>query len=251
MNAADALNLWLHAEVSPFVATLLVVLSGVASFMSSAIGLGGGIAMLAVLASVLTPAIALPVHGVVQIGSNMGRAGMLLERVRWPFARSFAVGSVLGVAAGSMIFFALPTNVLRIVLGAFILLTVWVPRFRSSSVGPRGFAIVGVVSAFCTMFIGATGPFLASFLSPGRLTRHGVVATHAACMSAQHGLKIIAFGLLGFAFVEWLPLLAAMVACGLVGTWLGHKVLSRLPERTFAWAFRLILSALALRLLWT
>ena len=70
-------------------------------------------------------------------------------------------------------------------------------------------------------------------------------------MSAQHGLKIIAFGLLGFAFVEWLPLLAAMVACGLVGTWLGHKVLSRLPERIVAWAFRLILSALALRLLWT
>ena len=70
-------------------------------------------------------------------------------------------------------------------------------------------------------------------------------------MSAQHGLKIIDFGLLGCAFVEWLPLLAAMVACGLVGTWLGHKVLGRLPERTFAWAFRLILSALALRLLWT
>ncbi len=102
MSAADALNLWLPAEVSPFVATLLVLLSGVTSFMSSAIGLGGGIAMLAVLASVLTPAIALPVHGVVQIGSNMGRAGMLLEHVRWPFALSFAVGSVLGVAAGTL-----------------------------------------------------------------------------------------------------------------------------------------------------
>lgn len=100
------------------------------------------------------------------------------------------------------------------------------------------------------MFVGATGPFVASFISPDRLERHAVVATHATCMTVQHTLKVVAFGFLGFAFLPWVPLLAAMIGAGLLGTMLGRRLLDRLPHRLFSRIFKAILTLLALRLLY-
>jgi uncharacterized membrane protein YfcA len=100
------------------------------------------------------------------------------------------------------------------------------------------------------MFVGATGPFVASFITPERLERHAVVATHAACMTLQHSLKVIAFGFLGFAFLPWVPLLAAMIAAGFIGTMLGRRLLDRLPHATFKRIFKGVLTVLALRLLY-
>jgi uncharacterized membrane protein YfcA len=79
--------------------------------------------------------------------------------------------------------------------------------------------------------------------------RKGLVATHAAVMVIQHGLKIVVFGIAGFAFGEWLPLIAAMIATGYLGTLSGTSLLNRMPEETFQWWFRVLLTLLALDLL--
>lgn len=77
-----------------------------------------------------------------------------------------------------------------------------------------------------------------------------MVATHAALMSIQHGLKIVAFGMVGFAFGPYLPLLAGLLGFGFAGTYLGRRVLHRLPERAFRIGLKAILTAIALRLLY-
>ena len=69
-------------------------------------------------------------------------------------------------------------------------------------------------------------------------------------MTVQHGLKIVVFGLAGFAFLSWLPLIAAMIASGFLGTVYGTRLLDRLPEETFRRWFRIALTVLALNLLW-
>jgi uncharacterized membrane protein YfcA len=99
------------------------------------------------------------------------------------------------------------------------------------------------------MFVGGTGPLVSAFLSPERLGREKLVATHAACMTTQHGLKGLAFGFLGFQFLPWLPVMAAMIASGFVGTLTGRRILQRLPERLFTRLFRTVLTLLGLRLL--
>ena len=137
------------------------------------------------------------------------------------------------------------------ILGLFVLASVWLPKLKTSDIPIRGFTVVGLVGSFCTMFVGATGPFVASFITPDRLPRHAVVATHAACMTLQHTLKVVAFGFLGFAFLPWAPLLAAMIGAGFLGTMLGRRLLDRLPHRIFATAFKVILTVLALRLLYS
>jgi len=246
----SSLSLLLPPDVSPLAGIGLVALSLFTSALTAAAGIGGGLVLLSVMASFLPPVIVIPIHGVVQLGSNAGRAVLLRQHIDRAILVPFALGSVLGIVLGAKLFVALPTPVLEIILGLFILACVWLPKLKASRIANRAFVLVGVVGSFVTMFVGATGPFVASFITPERLERHAVVATHATCMSVQHTLKVAAFGFLGFAFLPWVPLLAAMIAAGFLGTMLGRRLLDRLPHHIFARAFKIILTVLAVRLLY-
>ena len=68
-------------------------------------------------------------------------------------------------------------------------------------------------------------------------------------MTVQHSLKIVVFGLAGFAFAEWIPLVAAMIASGYAGTIWGTQLLERLPEERFRFWFKILLTVLALDML--
>lgn len=245
-----ALLEWLPPEVLPATAAVLLAVSFAASLLTAALGLGGGILMLAVVASVLPPHLVIPVHGFVQIGSNAGRAAIMYRRLDAGVIGRFALGSVVGVAAGAMVVVQLPVDMLRLVLALFILWSCFGRGPRPHAAKPGIFLPLGAVTSFLTMFIGASGAFVAAFLDPDRLGRHGVVATHAACMTIQHGLKVGAFAALGFPFLPWLPLLLAMIAAGFIGTLIGRRILDRVSDQRFALAFRLLLGLLALRLLW-
>ena len=100
------------------------------------------------------------------------------------------------------------------------------------------------------MFFGATGVFVAAVIKTMKLDRLTHIATHAACMSLQHGIKVLAFGLLGFAYGDYLPLIALMIASGLLGTFAGRHVLIRTPDERFHILLNGLLTLMALRLLW-
>ncbi len=59
-----------------------------------------------------------------------------------------------------------------------------------------------------------------------------------------------AFAVTGFLFMPWLPVAALMIVTGFLGTLAGKAVVVRLPERAFRLGFRVLLTALALRILW-
>lgn len=235
--------------ISLFTALFLCGVSFFTSALTAAIGLGGGLALLSVMASLLPPLAVIPVHGIVQLGSNSGRAIVQRAHIDWRIAGVFAIGAVIGALIGGQLVFAMPPSVLKGVLGAFILYMVWGPKPKFETGKATVFALAGAVSTLIAMFVGAVGPFVASVLSPARMTRHQIVATLAVCVTQQHALKILVFGLLGFAYLPWLVLTGAMIATGFAGTLIGTRLLSRLPEAQFRMVFRAILTALALNLL--
>lgn len=236
-------------DATPGAALALVAISFVASALTGALGLGGGVVMLAAMTQFLPPAVLLPVHGVVQVGSNLGRAVLMRREVARPLVLPFLAGSAIGVAAGAPIAAALPRSAMLILLGSFVLWSVWSPKLRPSRLPAPWFVLPGALSSFCTMFVGATGFLVAAFLVPDPLTRRQIVATQAALMTLQHALKVAAFAALGFALVPWLPLLAAMIAAGFAGTLAGRALLDRIPERRFARLFKLLLGAMAIKII--
>ena len=237
----------LTGGLDPRVAGGLLAASFAGSFMTVALGIGGGAFLLAIMASLMPPAALIPIHGVIQLGSNAFRAALFWRVAHRPAVWSFALGAVIGVALGGWLAVDLPGGMVQIGVGAFILWTVLapLPRWLSRSAG-----VVGAVSSFLTMFFGATGPFVAAFIKTLSLTREAHVATHAVLMTLQHGLKIVTFGALGFSFGPWLPFLGLMILCGFAGTVLGRQVLLRIDDRLFHRALSLILTLISVRLIW-
>ncbi|MBX3596658.1 MAG: sulfite exporter TauE/SafE family protein [Rhizobiaceae bacterium] len=241
-----ALELFLPDGVSLAAACILILASFFTSALTASFGVGGGVAMLALLGVFVPVSVLIPVHGAVQLGSNTGRAWIQRQFIRMDLARPFLVGTVIGAIVGAFVVVQLPDALMKIVLGLFVVLVTWTRIPGIDRIGRSGLGIASSILALVTMMVGATGPLvspiLAQFIPDNR---KALVATHAACMFIQQGLKIVVFGLAGFAFGDWLPMVAAMVFTGYLGTQYGSKLLDRLPEEQFRKWFRIGLTLLA------
>lgn len=239
--------LTLPPSIDATVFGLLILSSLASSFITAAFGIGGGGLLLAIMATIVPPQALIPVHGVVQLGSNAGRMALFLRHVHWPALPGFALGTILGSAAGGAIVVDLPAAVVQIGVGLFVIFTVlarppaWLGRYP---------AIAGAISSFLTMFFGATGLFVASFTKSLALPRLIHVGTHATLMTLQHGLKLVVFGLLGFAFAEWAAVVAAMILAGGLGTVFGRGLLLQIDDRWFRRALDALLLLISARLIW-
>lgn len=228
----------------------LCATSMTASFITVSMGIGGGTLVLAVMALILPPTVLIPVHAVVQLGSNAGRAALMFGDLIRDAVLPFLIGTLIGASIGAQVVVALPTAILQAILAGFILYATWAPKFRAHKPSNKTFFGVGLLATFATMFVGATGPLVAPFVSAYTDKRQNTVATLAMLMTIQHGFKMIAFGLLGFAFGPYIPLLVGLIGFGFIGTFVGRKVLNKLPERVFKIGLKVILTALAGKLLY-
>lgn len=238
----DLLGSFAPDGVSPLIAVTIVAASFFTSALTASFGLGGGLALLAIMSALLPPLAVIPVHGVAQLGSNMSRFMLQWRAVDWPIVLWFTLGAAIGAFAGGRLYVALPEALLKAGVGAFVLFAVWGPKPKGFAPGAKTFLFTGAASSFLTMFFGATGPIVASMLSVAKLEKLRTVATHAACMVTQHGLKTLAFGFLGFAFADWALLILAIVAAGFFGAWSGTALLKAMPEARFRQGFHAILT---------
>lgn len=230
-------------------ASILIFASFFTSALTASAGVGGGLLMLALM-TYLVPIYALiPVHGLVQLGSNTGRAWVQRAHIDWRITRFFLFGSFFGALAGALLVVQLPAYILQGFLGFFIIIMVWIkfPGLRNAGAGV--ITLGGLVTTFTSMFAGATGPLVAVFLNNVFDRHRQLVATHGATMTVQHGLKVMAFGFAGFAFWQWLPLVVLIVISGFAGTKAGTALLDIIPEASLKFSFKLVMTILAIDLL--
>ncbi|MBF10132.1 MAG: permease [Cobetia sp.] len=186
----------------------------------------------------------------VQLGSNGGRMAMTWRHIDMRRLLAFLPGVALGALVAAWVLIRLPEGVLELSIALFVLFTCWGPALPKRALSRTGTLIAGAITTFLSSLIGASGPLVASFIKQGGGERHAKVATFAACMVAQHLTKAFIFGMAGFLFQEWLPLIVLMIGAGLIGTRLGLRFLDRVSNRHFDGLFKWALSLLALRLAW-
>lgn len=238
-------TLWLPEGVSALAAGLVVFASFFTAALTAAFGLGGGLALLAIMGALFPPAALIPVHGIAQLGANSSRLYFQWRDTIWPIVGWFALGCAIGAAVGARLYVEAPEHVLKAGVGLFVLAAVWGPKPGGFAPGVKTFFLTGAVGSVLSTFFGATGPITASMLSVARLDKLKTTATHAGCMVVQHGLKTIAFGFVGFAFHEWALLIAAIIAAGFAGSAAGTHLLRAMPEAQFQKGFAYLLSILA------
>ena len=125
----------------------------------------------------------------------------------------------------------------------------WLPQWKKRFRLPGRFFGLGFVQAVLTLFVGATGPLNMPILLREGLSKDQIVVTASALMTIVHLAKILTFGVLGFAFGSYLTLMMGMVGAVIAGSYVGTKLRARVSEELFKNVFKILITALALRMI--
>lgn len=234
---------------------ILALAAFLTSIVSAIIGVAGGMMLLAVMLLFVDPLVAIPLHGAVQLVSNASRARLQRAHVERGIVLRYSALLLPGGMVGLFVVQQLSPDVVRALIGVFVLVATWAPQllllgFRTDGADPhRRFVWLGGMIGLLNMSIGATGPLAAPFFLNIGLSRQGVVGTSAACQAVGHLIKIALFAAAGFAFADWLLPLGLLATAVVAGTWIGTRLLDRVSERVFVPLFKTALTLIALRLL--
>jgi len=237
-------------DIGPLMFAGLAAASFTTAFIGVFTGTAGGLILLAIMATVMPPAVLIPVHTVVQLGSGVSRTLIMWRWVVKATMLPFMLGAALGAFVGAQAFVSMPQSATLGILAVFILVVTWLPKLGRMGAQNSRFAMVGFGATFLGVFVSATGTLVAPFVASAANDRRNQVATMGALMISVHVLKLIAFTFIGFSIWPYSLLMGAMIATGAAGNWVGEIALNYTTEQRFRMIFQVVLTILALRLLW-
>jgi uncharacterized membrane protein YfcA len=226
-------------------------LAGVSFFtstVSATLGFLGGTMLLTAMAQVLPLSALIPVHGAVQFFSNASRVYFLLKYVNKKILIAYGISSVLGVLMASRFLFQMQDGVYSLVLGCFILFVTLIPKPKKGILFPGKWWVVGFIASWIGLFMGAVGTFVGAMFLSEPMEKKELVATQAACQSILHILKVIVFLYLGFQIFDWLGLIVIMLITTVLGSFVGTKILDKVPQKYFMVFFKSLVILLSLKL---
>ena len=229
----------------------LVVACFATATISAILGMAGGVTLLGVMTALMPARVVVPIHGVVQLASNWTRTWAFRKHVRWSILFTFMAPAVLGVAIAGLLWSEMKLTWFRAWVGAFILFFLLWRRYQPTLRNPPiwSYGILGFTAGLLSIFVGATGPFLAPFFLRDDFDNEQVIATKAVCQTWLHLLKIPAFLALGFDYSPYAPLLLALIAAVIGGTYFGKHLLGMISKERFVLWFQVVLAILAMYLI--
>ncbi len=217
----------------------LLLLAGgafVASALAAVTGFGGAAVLLPILVLIFGVRDAIPILTVAQLIGNGSRVWFNRSELVLPVVGWFALGGVPAALVGGVLFASAPLSFLKRLLGIFLLGTVayrHLGKQKSLRLPLRGFAVIGAVFSFLSALLGSVGPIMAPFFLAYGLVKGAYIGTEAFATVVMHVTKLVAYG--GTAILT-LQSVAAGLALGpimVLGSFIGKKILDRVPERLF------------------
>ncbi len=237
---------------------ILPIVSLLTAALSAVIGMGGGTLLLAALLAFMTHSEAIPSHAAIQLVSNSTRTVAFLRHVDWSAVRRFALGVVPGAAVGLglLAYLGQPERsepYLKMVVGAYILLSLLIPRGRKQTHRASwwDFPLLGLAAGVAGFTVGAVGPLIAPLFARRDFVKERLVATKALCQTCVHIIKIPGFLMVrSYEHLGQLGLLTLVLAAvAIPGTLLGRRLHPHISEKHFVWLYRAALLAAGLKVL--
>lgn len=225
--------------MSLLAALIILATTFVTSFISGIFGMAGGLILMGVLAALVSVAMAMIIHGVIQMIANGYRAYLLADAINWRVMQIYSGGAALGVAALFFVSWVPDKQALYVLLGLTPML-IWLPKerlhldiLRTDHAFAAGFLVQGL-----NTLAGVAGPLLDLFFVRAEMTRQQIVATKSATQCLSHLVKVGFWTVPVVSAAGWqaLPpvwLFVAAVPLSMAGTWLGGLILHRMTDVNF------------------
>ena len=232
---------------------LVLFASLIASTLAAVTGFGGAAVLLPVLVATFGVREAIPILTVAQLVGNGSRVWFNRRELNYRVVAWFALGGVPLALLGGLLFAKAPLVALTRVLGVFlILIVVWRHARPKSTWRPPlpAFAGIGAGASFLSALLGSVGPLMAPFFLAYGLVKGAYIGTEALSTVVMHVTKLVAYR-----HAAILPLRAVIIGLLLgplmvLGSFIGKRIVDRLPEKVFIWIIEATLIAAGVLFLW-
>jgi len=228
---------------------VIVFGSFLAALCNAVFANGGAMIILAITSAVLPVAAIVPIHSTLLIGSTTSRAIVFRQHIDWRIAGPFLLGSVVAVAIAARIYVDLPETAIAAAIGIVMLAAIWLPSIPWRPKVRHPWLIVGFVHSFISTLF-AYGALMHAIMLHTGLRRRAIVGTMAASLTGMGLFKIAGYAWHGFDFSPYLLIIVWSIAAAVVGTWIGRFLIERVSESLFRAVFRLLVTVMALRMLY-
>lgn len=224
--------------------TILLGAGLFAATLAAVTGFGGAAVLLPVLVSAFGIRAAVPILTVAQLIGNASRVWFNRRELRWNVVAWFALGGIPAALIGGYLFSAAPLTGLTRLLGAFLLLVVvWRhvrPKLNQTFPTPA-FVGIGAGASLISALLGSVGPIMAPFFLAYGLMKGAYIGTEALSTVVMHVFKLIAYGQTAVLTASdvWTGLALGPVMVG--GSFLGKRIVDRVPEKAFVWIIEAVL----------
>ena len=228
-----------------------LVLLGLISFLTSTVagvvGLGGGFLLLTILPSFIPLNALIPLHGLVQLVSNVSRAYFGYEHIQYRVIPKFLIGSFIGVSLFSFLLYIISLKYIPIFIGTYILLSLWSKKFNEKIKNHENYYIIGFLQTGLSVIVGTTGPLTITLLLKDFQDKNKVITTAAVLMSITHILKIVVYFYFGFLFVDYLYTILAMITGSIIGSYFGTKIRGKIDGTRLVFVLKIFLTISAIK----
>ena len=214
------------------------VIVGIAAFIagtcSGMTGFGGGLLLPPILAPILGVQHVVPVLSFAMLITNMHRLSLYRKHANWKLIGIVLVTIVPAVVVGTSIYLGLPPNVISIVLGSFLLVSIPVGRFfarRQLKLGPMGLALAGGCFGIVSGTTPGAGMLMVPVLLGAGLVGEAFLATDASISIAVNLTKAVIFNQLGGLPLGLLGVGLVIGACTVPGNYAARWILRRTSVR--------------------
>src|SRR5690606_41859495 len=107
--------------LSPTVALFLLAASAVTSMLTAVLGAGGGVLLLVLMASWMPAAAIIPVHGMIQLGSNSGRAVLTRAHIDGKVIAALAPDVLVCAALRALLQVNMPAHDWHLAIALYVL----------------------------------------------------------------------------------------------------------------------------------
>ena len=223
-----------------------------AGTLAAVAGFGGAAIMLPILVWAFGVRDAVPLLTVAQLIGNASRVWFNRRELVLPVVGWFALGAVPLAVVGGIVFATAPAPFLRRLLGLFLLVTVAYRHTRlgrDARVGLRGFLGIGAIFGFLSALLGSVGPMMAPFFLAYGLLKGAYIGTEALSTVVMHVVKLGVYG--GYSLLSFGTLVTGLSigAVLILASYIGKRILDRMPERIFPILIEVVLVLAGLQFL--
>jgi uncharacterized protein len=224
----------------------------VASTLAAVAGFGGAAVLLPLLVLFFGVRDAIPILTVAQLIGNLSRVWFNRRELDFSVVGWFALGGVPAALAGGFLFASAPLAFLIRLLGVFLIAVV---LYRHSGkagalkIRLRAFTLLGAVFSFLSALLGSVGPIMIPFFLAYGLVKGALIGTEALATVVMHVTKLAAYGSTAVLTASGATVGLVLGSIMIAGSFVGKKILDRLPERIFVALIEIVLVAAGLAFL--